>query len=102
MNFPVMLIAEDICGRWLGLCRYADVGIDLAPLVCPRIRSTRAIDTGRRTSGTSAPTYSPCATDTGKQGELGLCRYLRIGIGLAVVHRCLQLLASLENSSAEL
>jgi len=52
MNFPMMLIAEDICGRWLGLCRYADVGIDLAPLVCPRIRSTRAIDTGRRTGGT--------------------------------------------------
>jgi len=27
MNFPVMLIVEDICGRWLGLCRYADIGI---------------------------------------------------------------------------
>ena len=67
-----------------------------------RIRSTRAIDTGRRTSGTSAHTYSPCATDMGKQGELDLCRYLLIGIGLAVVHRCPQLLASLENSSAEL
>jgi len=26
MNFPVMLIAEDICGRWLGLCRYAGIG----------------------------------------------------------------------------
>ena len=35
MNFPVMLIAEDICGLWLGLCRYADIGIGLAPLVCP-------------------------------------------------------------------
>jgi len=22
MNFPVTLIAEDVCGRWLGLCRY--------------------------------------------------------------------------------
>ena len=30
-----MLIAEDICGLWLGLCRYADIGIGLAPLVCP-------------------------------------------------------------------
>ena len=35
MYFPVMLIAEDICGLWLGLCRYADIGIGLAPLVCP-------------------------------------------------------------------
>jgi len=35
MNFPVMLIAEDICGRWLGLCQYADAGIGLAPVVCP-------------------------------------------------------------------
>jgi len=43
MNFPVMLIAMDICGRWLGLCRYADIGIGLSPLVCP-ICSTRAID----------------------------------------------------------
>ena len=34
MNFPVMLIAEDICGLRLGLCRYADIGIGLAPLVC--------------------------------------------------------------------
>jgi len=49
----------------------------------------------------SARMYSPCATDTGKQGELHLCRYLHIGIGLAVVHRCPQLLASLENSSAD-
>jgi len=46
--------------------------------------------------------YSPCATDTGKQGELDLYRYLHIGIGLAVVHRCPQLLASLENSLTEL
>jgi len=46
--------------------------------------------------------YSPCATDTGKQGELDLCRYLHICIGLATVHRCPQLLASLENSSPEL
>jgi len=74
-----------------------------------RIRSTRAKDTGRRrrTSGTCAHIYSPCATDMGKQGELDLCRYLQIGIGLAAVHRCPQLLAiasiaSLENSSAEL
>jgi len=65
-----------------------------------RIRSTRAKDTGRRTSGRSARIYSPCATDTGKQGELDLCRCLYIGIGLAEVHRCPQLLASLENSSA--
>jgi len=34
MNFPVMLIAEDICGLRLGLCRYADIGIGLAPRVC--------------------------------------------------------------------
>ena len=34
-NFRVMLVADDICGRWLGLCRYADIGIGLAPLVCP-------------------------------------------------------------------
>jgi len=61
------------------------------------IRSTRAKDMGRCT----ARIYSPCATDTGKQGELHLCRYLHVGIGLAVVHRCPQLLASLENSSAE-
>jgi len=27
MNFPVMLTAEDICARWLGLCRYADISI---------------------------------------------------------------------------
>jgi len=61
-----------------------------------RIRGTPAKDAGRRTSG------NPCATDTGKQGELDLCRYLHIGIGLTAVHRCPQLLASLENSSAEL
>jgi len=66
------------------------------------IRSTRPKDTGRCTFGTSARIYSPCATDAGKQGELDLCRYLHIGIGLATVHRCPQLLASLENSSAEL
>ena len=48
MNFPVMLIAKDICGRWLGLCRYADIGIGLAPLVCARICSTRTTDTGAR------------------------------------------------------
>jgi len=35
MNFPVMLIAEDICGLWLGLCRYAGIGTGLAPVVCP-------------------------------------------------------------------
>ena len=63
------------------------------------ICSTRAKDTGRHTS---AHIYSPCATYTGKQGELDLCRYLHIGIGPAIVHRCPQLLASLENSSAEL
>jgi len=66
------------------------------------IRRTRARDTGRCTGGTSARISSPCATDTGKQGELDLCRYLHIGIGLAAVHTCPQLLASLENSSAEL
>jgi len=67
-----------------------------------RIHSTRAKDTGRRTRGTSARIYSPCATDTGEQGKLDLCQYLHIGIGLAIIHRCPQLLASLENSSAEL
>jgi len=35
MNFPVMLIAEDICGQWLGLCLYADISTGLAPLICP-------------------------------------------------------------------
>ena len=60
-----------------------------------RIRSTRAEDTAARIC-------SLCATDTGKQGELDLCRYLHIGIGLTAVRRCPQLLASLENSSAEL
>jgi len=34
--YPVMLIAEDTCGRWLGLCRYDDIDIGLAPLVLPR------------------------------------------------------------------
>ena len=32
-EFLVMLIAEDICERWLGLCRYADVDIGLVTLV---------------------------------------------------------------------
>jgi len=27
--YPVMLIVEDICGRWLGLCRYEDDDIVL-------------------------------------------------------------------------
>ena len=31
--FPVMLLAEDICGRQLGLCRYAYINIDLTALV---------------------------------------------------------------------
>jgi len=66
------------------------------------IRSTPVKDTRRRTSGISARICSPCATDTGKQGELDLCRYLHISIGLAAVHRCPHLLASLENSSREL
>jgi len=66
------------------------------------IHSTRAKDTGRGTVGTSARIYSPCAADTGKHGELDLCRYLHIGIGLTADHRCPELLASLENSSAEL
>jgi len=35
INFPVMLITEDIRGQRLGLCRYADIGIGLAPLVRP-------------------------------------------------------------------
>jgi len=39
-----------------------------------RIRSTRAKHTGRRASGTSALIYSPCATDTGKQGEIAPVR----------------------------
>jgi len=50
----------------------------------------------------SAHIYSQCATDTGKQGKLELCRYLHIRIGPAIIHRCPRLLASLENSSAEL
>ena len=57
---------------------------------------------GRRTRSTSACIYSPCATDVGKQGELDLCRYLHIGIGPAIIHKCPQLSASLENSSTEL
>jgi len=32
-EFLVMLIAEYICERWLGLCRYADVDIGLVTLV---------------------------------------------------------------------
>jgi len=67
-----------------------------------RICSIRAKDRGRRAGGTSACIYRPCAIDTGKQGELHLCQYLHISIGPAIVHRCPQLLASLENSSAEL
>jgi len=31
-----MLIAEDTCGRWLGLCWYDDIDIGLAPFVLPR------------------------------------------------------------------
>jgi len=67
-----------------------------------RVCSTRAKDTGRYTAGTSARVNNPCATDMGKQGELDLFQYLHIGIGPAIVHRCSQLLASLENSSAKL
>jgi len=70
-----------------GLKKWADVPVRL-PM-------------GRRTR-TSAHINSPCATDTGKQGELYLCPYLHISIGIAADHRCPQLLASLENSSAEL
>jgi len=65
MNFPVMLIAEDICGRRLGLCRCADIGIGLASLVCPYL-----LHTGYRhgqTGGTSAHIFSPCATNMGKR-----------------------------------
>ena len=51
-----------------------------------RIRITRAKYTGIPTLGTSARIYSPYATDTGKQGELDLCRHLHISIGLAAVH----------------
>jgi len=29
---PVMLMAEDICGRWLGLCRYAEYRLRSSPL----------------------------------------------------------------------
>jgi len=29
----VKLIVQDICGRWLGLCQYADIDIGLAPVV---------------------------------------------------------------------
>jgi len=35
MNYPVMLIAGDICGRWLGIYGYADIGICRAPRLCP-------------------------------------------------------------------
>jgi len=52
----MMIIAEDICGLRLGLCRHADIGIGLAPLFA-RICSTRAIDTG----------ISACGTDTGRR-----------------------------------
>jgi len=63
MNFPVMLIADDICGLRLGLCRYVDVGIGVAPLVCPYLqhlgyRYGQAYLTG---------IFSPCATNTGKR-----------------------------------
>jgi len=33
-EFPVMLTAEDICGRWLCLCRHAAIDVGLAPLRC--------------------------------------------------------------------
>jgi len=66
MNFPVMLIAEDIYGLRLGLCRYADIGIGLAPLFA-RFCSTWAIDTARRTRRTSGRIFSPCATNTGRR-----------------------------------
>jgi len=26
---------DELCGRWLGVGRYADIGIGLAPVVCP-------------------------------------------------------------------
>jgi len=61
-----------------------------------------ATNTGRRTYDTSTRIHSTRAKDTGEQGKLDLCQYLHIGIGLAIIHRCPQLLASLENSSAEL
>jgi len=61
MNFPVMLIAVDICGLRLGLRRYADIGIGLAPLFA-HICSTWATDN----RGTSARIFSPCATNMGK------------------------------------
>ena len=67
-----------------------------------RICNTWAKDTVRHTSSMSARIYHQCTTDTGKQGELDLGQYLHISIGLAIVHRCPQLLASQENSSAEL
>jgi len=60
-------------GKWL------QIRVDIRTYdTSTRIRSTQAKDTGRRASGTSAGVYSPCATDTGKQGELDLCRYLHI------------------------
>jgi len=44
-----MLIAEDIFGQWLGLCRYANIDIGLAvPCRGASVCSTRIIDTGRR------------------------------------------------------
>ena len=69
MNVPVMLIAEDICGRRLGLCWYAGIGVGLAPLVCQYLHTGyRYGQTYQRiwARGTSARTFSPCATNTGR------------------------------------
>jgi len=48
-EFPVMLIAEDIPERWLGICWYADTEIGLAPLVevLPRQTSWQTKDLAR-------------------------------------------------------
>ena len=62
------------------------------------IRSTRAKDMRSRTIRVDV--YSPCATDTGKQGELDLCRDLHIGIGLAAVLGNRTLVPKCRDSSA--
>ena len=46
MNFPVMLIAENICGLWLDMQISAQVQLPLFARIC----STQSIGTGRHTS----------------------------------------------------
>jgi len=61
-------------GKWLRI--WVDVLIIRLPIFVAH---------GLKIQATFARIYSPCATDTGKQGELDLCRYLHIGIGVANV-----------------